>query len=505
MNINRQSSIVKRQWSIKTIVNKMAKKLSVREYDRRAEELIRRIRAEAKPFADDTEQGKAKRRAKAKEDFLYFCKTYLPHHFEEEFDRWQKFLTKFLGHWNDIMQIMAFRGWGKSTYFITAYGLYATLYKLAPYIIVISDVEDQAIDLMMPVKVELEENPRIKQDFGSLQSYDWAEDAFVTTSGVKWQAFGYKSKIRGRRYMQHRPGIAFVDDFENDENVKNPEQTKKRVKYIYEQLFPAMAERFQIFYLCTRLARYCAASELEKNPEVKTFLLPAENMRGRATCPQRFPIQRLKKIRKLIGIIAYSKEYLLRILSDETRPFQDQWIVRIPRPEDKYKRIAGFIDPSVGATRKNDFKAVVFVGWTGQYYDVLFSWIKQASIDRMIRRTYTLYDEIRPHRIGLETNGFQILLKKEFQRAAKEEGFHLPIKTVVQKENKELRIERLSPLVENGLIRFVDGAGDNELLIEQLLDFPDGAHDDGPDALEGAIRLLEQITGRTGETEITVI
>ncbi|APF20383.1 phage uncharacterized protein [Caldithrix abyssi DSM 13497] len=483
----------------------MAKKISVREYDRRAEELIRRIRAEAKPFPDDTPEGKVKRRNRARQDFFYFCKTYLPHHFEEDFDRHQKQCEKLIHIWNEIIQIMAFRGWGKSTFFITAYGLYATLYKLNPYIIVVSDTEDQAAEQMLTVKVELEENPRIKQDFGDLQSHDWAEEDFTTTSGVKWKAFGYKSKILGRRYMQYRPGIAFVDDFENEESVKNPAQTKKRLEYIYNQLFPAMAKKFQIFYLCTRLARYCVAGELEKNKEIKTFLLPAENNKGRATCPQRFPLTRLKKVRKVIGIIAYSKQYLLRILSDETRPFQDQWIVRINRPEEKYKRIAAFIDPSVGATRKNDFKSVVFVGWTDKYYDVIYSWIKQASIDRMIRRTYTLYDEIRPHRIGLETNGFQILLKKEFIRAAKEEGFHLPIKTVVQKENKELRIERLSPLVENGLIRFVQGAGDNELLIEQLLDFPDGAHDDGPDALEGAIRLLEQITGRTGETEITII
>lgn len=483
----------------------MAKKISVREYDRRAEELLRRIKAEVKPFADDSEAGKAKRRKKAREDFFYFCKTYLPHHFEEEFDAYQKKSEKLIHVWNEIIQIMAFRGWGKSTFYLTAYGLYATLFKLNPYIIVVSDTEDQAAEQMLTVKMELEENARIKQDFGYLKSHDWAEEDFVTTTGVKWKAFGFKSKILGRRYMQYRPGIAFVDDFENEESVKNPLQTKKRTEYIYNQLFPAMAKRFQIFYLCTRLARYCVAGELEKNPQVKTFLLPAENARGRATCPQRFPTARLKKIRKLIGIIAYSKQYLLRILSDETRLFQDEWIVRIPRPEDKYKRIAAFIDPSVGATRKNDFKAIVFVGWTGMYYDVLYSWIKQASIDRMIRRTYTLYDEIRPHRIGLETNGFQILLKKEFQRAAKEEGFHLPIKTINQKENKELRIERLSPLVENGLIRFVQGAGDNELLIEQLLDFPDGAHDDGPDALEGAIRLLERITGNTGETEVTVI
>jgi hypothetical protein len=31
------------------------------------------------------------------------------------------------------------------------------------------------------------------------------------------------------------------------------------------------------------------------------------------------------------------------------------------------------------------------------------------------------------------------------------------------------------------------------LLVEQLRDFPCGAHDDGPDALEMAIRLAEEV------------
>ena len=34
-----------------------------------------------------------------------------------------------------------------------------------------------------------------------------------------------------------------------------------------------------------------------------------------------------------------------------------------------------------------------------------------------------------------------------------------------------------------------------KLLVDQLRDFPLGSHDDGPDALEMAMRLAEQLTG----------
>jgi hypothetical protein len=45
-------------------------------------------------------------------------------------------------------------------------------------------------------------------------------------------------------------------------------------------------------------------------------------------------------------------------------------------------------------------------------------------------------------------------------------------------------------LVERGQIKFRKGHSDQDLLVEQLSFFPSKSfHDDGPDALEGAVRL----------------
>ena len=56
----------------------------------------------------------------------------------------------------------------------------------------------------------------------------------------------------------------------------------------------------------------------------------------------------------------------------------------------------------------------------------------------------------------------------------------------------------LSPLLERGKIRFIRGHSDQELLVEQLLYFPSRTlHDDGPDALEGAVSLAQRMPGVT--------
>ena len=59
-----------------------------------------------------------------------------------------------------------------------------------------------------------------------------------------------------------------------------------------------------------------------------------------------------------------------------------------------------------------------------------------------------------------------------------------------------LRVGRLSPYVERGLVRFQKGHSDQDLLVEQLIYFPSTTvNDDGPDALEGAVDLAEKGSG----------
>ena len=54
-----------------------------------------------------------------------------------------------------------------------------------------------------------------------------------------------------------------------------------------------------------------------------------------------------------------------------------------------------------------------------------------------------------------------------------------------------MRVESLQPDVKNGYILF---RKDQTLLLHQLSQFPLGAHDDGPDALEGARTLARKQT-----------
>ena len=92
-----------------------------------------------------------------------------------------------------------------------------------------------------------------------------------------------------------------------------------------------------------------------------------------------------------------------------------------------------------------------------------------------------------------EVNQFQQLLADELDRVSVERGVLLPLWTINNQVKKQVRIRRLTPWLAQGKLRFKGDSAGARLLVEQLRDFPNGDHDDGPDALEMAIRLANSM------------
>ena len=112
--------------------------------------------------------------------------------------------------------------------------------------------------------------------------------------------------------------------------------------------------------------------------------------------------------------------------------------------------------------------------------DVLIADILQhsAGLRQRYGSGYTLF--------GIESNQFQWLLKEQLRKAGAQAGEYLPLCEVQARGSKESRIRSLQPYVRNGYLLFSRG---HILLLEQLRQFPLGRHDDGPDALQGAVEL----------------
>jgi predicted phage terminase large subunit-like protein len=174
----------------------------------------------------------------------------------------------------------------------------------------------------------------------------------------------------------------------------------------------------------------------------------------------------------------------------------DEW------PHDRQVTVVA-LDPSVGkmnkatATRQGDYSAFVAVakGNDGIYY--VDANIERRPIPQIVEDGIEFLQFIRPDAFGIENIGFQeamrIMFEPQLERA-KLTGIY-PIhgdgESRLPKKLVRIRVG-LSHLLKNGRIKLRRSPG-SSLLLEQLMAFPIHKHDDGPDALEMAIRLAKEL------------
>ncbi len=480
--------------------------ISDKDYQKQAEELLLRIQQDVKPFMDVSLGAKAERRKRAETDLEYFAKTYLPHHFEGEVESGHRQIAEdLLRVKNKTIQIRGYRGLGKSTWNSVAYALQSILFKRTRYLPVLSDTDDQSVLMLLSIKTELESNPRIEADFGEQRGLEWSEDSFVTKGGVKTEAGSWRSFKRGRKYLQHRAKIIMVVDIESLDSVKNKKNVDKREDALFGDILNALDLKgwWQLIVETNKLARDDIDARLLANKAVHTISISAEQDNGRATHPKSFPKKVLNQIKETIGQVKYAREYLLTIISSEQDDFQEDWFAMIDRPEPSYKYTVMVNDPSVGSTEGHDTKPWLVMGLThdGKHVDVMHAWVRRTTINQMTRTGFSLFDTYQPHKVVVEGNGFQVLLRDKFQLYALENGkgygFISSILMMTNKAAKNTRIMRLQAGIENGFFRFVKGS-DMDRLKTQFLNFDSSVTnntDDGPDAMEMGNRAIRRLNG----------
>lgn len=149
------------------------------------------------------------------------------------------------------------------------------------------------------------------------------------------------------------------------------------------------------------------------------------------------------------------------------------------------------LDPSKGKNAKtSDYSAYVVFGIDQKGGVWVEADLERRQTKRMVEDGFEIYRKHQGVRaVGVESEQFQELLLDEFARTSKERGLFMPLVGIrTQGISKETRIRRLGPYLGRKEFRFRRTPG-TKLLVEQLKQFPTADHDDGPDALEMAVRL----------------
>lgn len=509
------------------------------------EEIRNTIELECEAFDTDPAASNA-RRERAWNDYEFFCRTYFPHYVPTAFfSLFQQFIFKRLpeiidGPTDGREVHQAPRGEAKSTYETQLGSLWSIVTGRKHMIGIIMNTEEQAAEMLESIKAELDTNPRLAMDFPEAcgRGRVWQATTIVTANNRKVRIGGTGKKIRGMKHGPHRPDLVFLDDLENDDNVRDKGQRDKVQDFVLKAVLglAGPAGGMDVFWPGTSLHYDAAINRVSRKPgwrrkvfksimqwpdrmdlwdkwegiytagaddeeakeaaeaEALAFYLAnkaAMDAGAVVSWPDVRPLYRLMCMRAT-DHDAFNQEQQNEAGNDDTAPFKTLqfWVDR--RNDWLF---FGAIDPSLGKQNKKRDPSAILVGGLNRntmVLDVVEADICRRVPDLIISRAIDLQAEYQCLAWGVETVQFQEFMYTELLKRAALLGIAFPGIPMPENVEKDLRIIALQPHVANGKIRTHRSHG---VLNEQLKFWPEADHDDGPDALEKLWKLATQFAG----------
>lgn len=482
----------------------------------------------------ETEAEQIYRITRAHWSIRYFAETYLPHHLTDETTGER---VPFGPHHEELFDLVEGeegskhivraepREHGKSTIMDLVVVLWWLATRRKHFIVLVGDTASQAEGQLHAVIEEIEGNDLLAGDFPHLapkldakrQYVKWTDREIINCADQVVVAAGAGKSLRGLKRRQYRPDAVIVDDLENDENVATKGQRDKLESWLLKALLSLGGKGCDYFIIGTilhhdsvlmRLVRAERARAEFGEPQVwDAKIIPAEWKEDESSrklyagvpkkwykrgilWPERWSRERLEAKKREIGSIAYAQEFLNDPSQREGKLFKEDWFNWYPmgsRPENLDEYIG--IDPSAGEKEQSDFIGIADVGidkegriFPGRILET------KITFRQLIKTIFALADHLSPVKIGVEVNFYQKVLKQELDRINREERHYLPFAEQRTVKDKVTRFLSLSAIVEAGLLWLEEGNPEHVKLLNQMLEFPDGAHDDLIDALDFAIQ-----------------
>lgn len=484
------------------------------------------------------------RKSVAKQSIRMFCDTYLKHHFyapygEHMADLFAAIERPAPPHKGKKVVRVEPRMHGKTTIISLALPLYCLAYKLKWFILMVGEGSGTSKQNLASLVTELEENELLIKDFphllpkrdGKNQIEKWTDEQIVVASGAMVWAKGMGSRMRGLKRGSKRPDLGIVDDPESPETCASF-VTRIRHRKWFGGTFLGLGSSDWDIYVISNLPHHdCLVAHLLRSTEWDAKLYRALNIPkrdderypigntkhdGRPLWPDVWPRARLDAYQAdpTVGALGFAREMMGDPRDEKDKPFDTktfetfEWVG--PAMLKEYRDFAIFIDPTggekPGELRKGrkDWAAIVFGGrHVNGFIDIFDIRMTRDLPDKQYDAVLNMYigwSRLVTHvriKIGAEENIAKNLIGPELVRRAREKGVFPTVIAQHQTHNKVMRILGTQPLIAAGTVRWrKDLLAKHATYFGQYDDFP-GDHEDGPDATEALIKLLEKanVTG----------
>ncbi len=240
----------------------------------------------------------------------------------------------------------------------------------------------------------------------------------------------------------------------------------------------------------------------------KQLRIPIVDNDGNPAWPDVFPMEKIEELRQTVGARHFSAQMMLNyVAADRTRldpgalhVYDHEFDVRTGRIGDVIiTGAAVYWDPAGGRARgdasvcvliyRDDKNRRVFV------HDIMYMIVDDNDLHPLGHQCDQVLDFLGRHglrRVAVETNGIGNALPEIMRDTAKRRGMAIHVTKVTNSQNKETRIlDAIEPILSTGRLYMHNRVRTSLLCAEMMEWTPIGGavHDDGLDALAGAIRI----------------
>ena len=404
---------------------------------------------------------------------------------------------------------LAFRGAAKSTLAEESITVMASLGETKNCII-IGESYERAVDRLRTVKHHIETNDFIQASLGVEPGTIWTEDKIVLSNNSVIQSFGRGQSLRGVKYLNARPDLAFYDDLEDKESVATPEARKKTLQWFTGTAMPALAMPVRRQRMAaTPLHPEALAVRLSQNQAWLTRTYPVifrshETGDWQATWPERFSVSWALELwdhmRSLGQEEDFVQEYLCQASDPSSQTFVESMFRIVPRNR-SWHPVYAIYDPARTTNKSSATTGKVVASWIGNKLVVWDASARKLMPDEIIKDIFETDEKYSPVVIGFEENGLNEWALQPIRSEQLVKGVILPLRPLHAPKGKLDFIRGLQPYFKAGEVEFVQ---DFPELRSQLLGFPTG-HIDAPNALAYMLRMRLGVPVYDGLTDIHIV
>ena len=389
--------------------------------------------------------------------------------------------------------VLIWRGAGKTTIGTITRTIFLLLKNPSIRILLASKSQGNAAGFLADIKGHLK-SEKFREIFGDLQptqpGYKWDDvEIDIATRPRKEKessvtCVGVEGSVASKHY-----DVIIADDLVDEENARTPLMRAKVQTFYYKILVPCLVPGGDMTVLGTRYHYADLYGHLSANESTgdRTLLIPA--MTGNDTDgwvatweDGGFSTEFLLALRKSMGSIIFDSQYLMTTDKMRGEIFDPDYFVEVDDadiPSDLPAYTA--VDLAISQKETADYFAEVsgvYDRLTDTVYVIEAVEARKPFRDQRDAIVET-FKRLECERAGVEATAYQAAQIQEIIAANPELAGR--IKPIYPKDDKVTRAWRLAAKIEDGKVKFRKGLRN---LIDHLILFPRGEHDDLFDALD---------------------